>query len=159
MEFFSWASATKSAACFRSCANSPLNMTSSASGPKICIRVGTLKSSAALISSVAACCGVSNVLTSDTDVPADETSFVTVCCAADLTDGQGPQTTRPKSQASLYSSLFTDDDFIVCSCTHSSFDPGVYRRRPPPPPRLNPPPPPRDPILEEPRLLPARALD
>ena len=38
----------------------------------------------------------------------------------------------------------------------------AYLRRPPPPPRLpppKPPPPPRDPMLEEPRLLLARALD
>ena len=57
--FFSRASAAKSAARLRSCANSPLKTTSSPSGPKISVSAATSKFSAALTSASAACCGVS----------------------------------------------------------------------------------------------------
>src|SRR5262249_29671705 len=61
--FFSRASATKSAACLRSCGYSPLNTMSLPSGPKIWMRAAWSNLSAASISASAACCEVSKVLT------------------------------------------------------------------------------------------------
>ncbi len=68
---FSRASAAKSEARLRSCANSPVKTTSSRSGPKISVSAATSNFSAALTSASAACCGVAKSL-----APADDAAGV-----------------------------------------------------------------------------------
>src|SRR5215472_6262373 len=156
--FFSRASATKLAACCWSCAYSPDRTMSSPPGPKIWSNALTSNFSAASISASAARCGVSKLRVSTVEAAGVAGGFCMADCgvAKETANREAEATVQP-NQRYFAKGLFTDVDSMPVLRLVS------YLRRPPPPrpppPRLKPPPPPRDPMLEEPRLLLARALD
>ena len=120
---------------FLSCTGSSVTTRSTPSGPRICLQGRTSNCSAARISASAAASGVANV----------------VCCRRGRLEPRPCARTEPDSSAQrprrAPRRAATVRTVSRSSCAHL--------RRPPPPP---PPPPPRDPMLEEPRELLARAL-
>src|SRR5580692_95022 len=132
---------------------------SSPPGPKSCSRAFSSKFSAAATSASAACCGVAKLFAAVAGAEVVVGAlFAAVCCATERPNPHIQENAvTPTIKRSPWRFRSANIAFMRCSYSSTSASP-AYLRRPPPPPRA-PPPPPRDPMLEEPRLLLARALD
>ena len=115
--FFSRASAAKSAACFRSCANSPLKTTCSPPGPKMRARATTSNLSAASTNASAASYGGSKLLGPAVGGFVAAGDFLAVdCCARDETEThKHAQTTGTMIRRIRKRLTFPDVDVILCS--------------------------------------------
>ena len=161
--FFSRASATKLAACCRSCANSPLNTMSSPPGPKICAELNHIELFGRVDQRIGSLLRGVEIFWRLRCRSGGSRSFRSLRVAA-AEDGSSrhrhTNATAPSNAKEIGKDVHSPHvDFIRAPGVPLCSPQRYLRRPPPPPPRLKPPPPPRDPMLEAPRLLLLRALD